>query len=334
MIKVGIVGYGTIGKRVADAVKLQDDMELVGVTVNSFNYRVLAAAHKKIPLFAIADKQPFLDNGIKIAGTMHDLLEQCKVVVDCTPKKVGVANKAVYQNYPIKAIYQGGEKEHVGDTSFVAQANYDKALGKKHVRVVSCNTTGLSRTLHALDKMFGVESCRATLIRRAADSNDTDTGPINAIVPDMKMPSHHGPDVNTVLPHINIVTNAVIVPTTLMHVHAVQIYLKSPASREDVLELFKHEPRIRLISGKAKLDSTAAIMEEAKDLNLWHHDMMDVCIWDECLYVKGNEVSLFQAVHQESIVVPENIDAIRAVMEVCGKEESISKTNKTLGLVD
>ena len=35
MIKVGIVGYGTIGKRVADAVLLQNDMELTGVTANT-----------------------------------------------------------------------------------------------------------------------------------------------------------------------------------------------------------------------------------------------------------------------------------------------------------
>ena len=42
-IKVGIVGYGTIGKRVADAVLLQDDMELVGVTAHSYNYRMISA---------------------------------------------------------------------------------------------------------------------------------------------------------------------------------------------------------------------------------------------------------------------------------------------------
>ena len=31
-IKVAINGYGTIGKRVADAVACQDDMEIIGVT--------------------------------------------------------------------------------------------------------------------------------------------------------------------------------------------------------------------------------------------------------------------------------------------------------------
>ena len=31
MIKVGINGYGTIGKRVAEAVTLQNDMKIVGI---------------------------------------------------------------------------------------------------------------------------------------------------------------------------------------------------------------------------------------------------------------------------------------------------------------
>ncbi|MFB6095307.1 MAG: glyceraldehyde-3-phosphate dehydrogenase, partial [Halodesulfurarchaeum sp.] len=31
MVRVGINGYGTIGKRVADAVRVQPDMEVLGV---------------------------------------------------------------------------------------------------------------------------------------------------------------------------------------------------------------------------------------------------------------------------------------------------------------
>ncbi|MEF8800186.1 MAG: glyceraldehyde-3-phosphate dehydrogenase, partial [Halolamina sp.] len=41
---------------------------------------------------------------------------------------------------------------------------------------------------------------------------------------------------------------------------------------------------------------------------------------------------LFQAIHQESDVVPENVDAIRAVTETAGKAESIATTDETLGM--
>ena len=40
MIRVGVVGYGTIGKRVCDAILLQEDMELVGITANTYNYKI------------------------------------------------------------------------------------------------------------------------------------------------------------------------------------------------------------------------------------------------------------------------------------------------------
>ncbi len=41
-IKVGVNGYGIIGKRVADAVRLQPDMELVGISDVVSDYRVKA----------------------------------------------------------------------------------------------------------------------------------------------------------------------------------------------------------------------------------------------------------------------------------------------------
>ena len=50
MIKVAVNGYGTIGKRVADAILLQKDMELVGVTGHSYNYRLKLAPAKRIQI--------------------------------------------------------------------------------------------------------------------------------------------------------------------------------------------------------------------------------------------------------------------------------------------
>ena len=43
MIKVGINGYGTIGKRVAEAVTLQDDMEIVGIVKTKPTYEIRGA---------------------------------------------------------------------------------------------------------------------------------------------------------------------------------------------------------------------------------------------------------------------------------------------------
>jgi hypothetical protein len=49
--RVAVNGYGVIGKRVADAVVLQDDMEFVGVADIAADYRLSLAAARNIPLF-------------------------------------------------------------------------------------------------------------------------------------------------------------------------------------------------------------------------------------------------------------------------------------------
>ena len=86
-IRVGIVGYGTIGKRVADAVMLQDDMELSGITAHSYNYRMIAAGLKSIPMYKFPGAEDL--DGLKIAGDFDALLNDVDVIVDCSPKKGG-----------------------------------------------------------------------------------------------------------------------------------------------------------------------------------------------------------------------------------------------------
>ncbi|NDP22984.1 MAG: hypothetical protein GZ091_18175 [Paludibacter sp.] len=54
-IKVAINGYGVIGKRVADAVALQDDMELVGVCDIITDWRIKIAVQREYPIFAFND---------------------------------------------------------------------------------------------------------------------------------------------------------------------------------------------------------------------------------------------------------------------------------------
>ena len=51
-VRVAVNGYGIIGKRVADAIRLQPDMELVGVGDVVSDYRVKAAVILGLPIYA------------------------------------------------------------------------------------------------------------------------------------------------------------------------------------------------------------------------------------------------------------------------------------------
>lgn len=335
-IKVGVNGYGTIGKRVADAVAMQKDMKLVGVTAHSYSFNTEVAKQKGYRIFASNGNSDLKLNGINPDGDINNLLEDADIIVDATPKKIGRENlDRHYKPKKIKAIFQGGEKHEVAGTSFVAQCNYDEAINREYVRIVSCNTTGLCRTLHAVDKKYGVVSVHATMVRRGADPWDIYHGPINAIVPVLEMPSHHGPDVQTVLHNIEIFTTALSVPSTLMHLHTVTVDLKKKPSVDDVVDLFRSSTRIRVVRNAEHLRSTAEIMEFARDLGRVRGDMPEICVWQEAIGVtinSYNKLLYMQAVHQESDVIPENIDCIRAMMGFNDGDKSIEMTNRTFGI--
>lgn len=331
--KIAVNGYGTIGKRVADAVKAQKDMEIIGISKTKPNYEAAVAHQLGYDIYApAANLGAFEKAGIPAAGSIEEMVEKADLIVDCTPGGVGEENKALYQKAGVKAIWQGGEEHELAGFSFNAVCNYEKALGLDLVRVVSCNTTGLCRVIYPVDRELGVKKVRVTLARRAADPNDVKKGPINAIVPDpIKLPSHHGPDVQSVLPQIKITSAAMKIPTTLMHLHTVNMELNTDCTAEDIKEIFVSQSRIHFVG--QGISSTAEIMEYARDIQRPRNDMWENCIWPESITVQENELYFFQAIHQESIVVPENVDAIRAMMELeSDGAKSIKKTNKALGL--
>jgi len=336
MIKVGVVGYGTIGKRIADAVALQDDMRVVGVVKMTPDYEAKIAAARGFPVYTAADRvEKFKKAGVEVAGTVEDLVKASDVVVDASPEDVGRENKEkYYQLLDKRYIFQGGEDADVAEVSFNALANYDEARGKRYIRVVSCNTTGITRVLSALLlNGIGIRKARIFIARRGADPKEHKKGPINDVVPNpAAVPSHHGPDVQTVLKDVDIVTMAVAVPVTIMHMHMAYIELDAPRSRDEVLEAFAKTPRIFLADVGAGFQSLAQFIEYARDLGRPRGDFPEVAIFRDSVAVRGGELYLMYGVHQESIVVPENVDAIRAALGVMPKWQSIEKTDKSLKL--
>ena len=65
------------------------------------------------------------------------------------------------------------------------------------------------------------------------------------------------------------------------------------------------------------------------------HPVYEAVIWKESVtIVDDNELYAFLGVQQESIVVPENIDAIRGMMGGASQADSIKMTNASLGIAD
>ena len=337
MKSIAINGYGTIGKRIADAVSVQDDMKVIGVSKTKPSYEAKMAVEKGFDLYiSVPEREKlFSDAGIEIAGTVDEMIAEADIVVDCTPGNIGPENLEKYKKAGVKAIYQGGEGHDLTGLSFNSFANFDDSYGAEYSRVVSCNTTGLTRTLKPIDDLCGIKKIRAVMVRRGGDPYQVNKGPINAVVPNPPtVPSHHGPDLQTVMYGADIVTVALLIPTTLMHQHNLMVELVDDVAIDDVIDTLEARSRVLLLNASEGLGSTAEFMEYAKELGRSRNDLFEIPVWKESLNIVDGELFYMQAVHQESDVVPENIDAIRAMLELeSDNEKSIAKTNKAMGIL-
>lgn len=335
-INVGIVGYGVIGRRVAEAVLLQPDMALAGVADVAADWRVAQAVHRGMPLFAAnAGARPAMESaGLSIAGTLADLLETADVVVDCTPKRRGAENAQLYRRLGKPFIVQGGEKHEVTGHSFVAESSYAGALGRNATRVVSCNTTSIVRTLGALKRAGLLVKARGTLLRRTTDPWESHLGGIvNTLVPEPQLPSHQGPDARSVDPDLDVVTIAIQVPETLGHLHAWSVELTRTVTKEEILEAFASSTRILLVDSRTGLSALNSIKEWMADEGRPHANLYEVALWSDLLAVEGRELFYTYMVDNQAIVIPETIDAIRALIRrTTDPAASIDLTNQTLGI--
>ncbi|WP_434565023.1 type II glyceraldehyde-3-phosphate dehydrogenase [Thermoanaerobacterium thermosaccharolyticum] len=336
MVKVGVVGYGTIGQRLADGVALQKDMELVGVADVSPTLAVRALKEKGMPYDfynALPENQKLFDDaGIKVSGTLEDLVQKVDIILDATSAGVGAKNKEIYAKYNKKAVFQGGEKNSVADVFFHGYANYEKGIGKQFLKLTSCNTTGLIRAVDCLDREIGVEKVAITIIRRVADPGDYHRGLTNALQLE-KAPSHQALDLMTIMPHINATGILVHTPVTHGHIITVVATPKRKTNKEEVLGFFRKHPRIRVVSLAEGFLGNASLFKYARDLGNPRGDMYEIAVWEDSIVESGNDIMFAINIPQEAVVIPENMDAIRAAMEMqTDRLEAVAKTNEYLGM--
>jgi glyceraldehyde-3-phosphate dehydrogenase (NAD(P)) len=334
--KVGVVGYGTIGTRLADGVARQEDMDLVGIVdvAPTLAVRALHEAGMDYDLYLVdmARKPEFDALGIPVSGSMDDLLEQIDIALDATPGGIGARNKLLYEKHGVKAVFQGGEKNEIADVFFHGYANYEKGIGQRFLKLTSCNTTGLIRAVDALDRLVGVEKVAITIIRRVADPGDTHRGLTNVLMMD-KVPNHQAVDLMTIMPHVQATGFLVHTPVTHGHIITIVATPKKSVSKEALMETFRQHPRIRVFRIADGFGSNAALFKYARDLGHKRADMYEIGVWDESWGTSGDDVLFAINIPQEAVTIPETMDAIRAALEMQTERlEAVGLTNRYLGM--
>ncbi len=373
-------GCGTVGQRVRDAISKQDDMEVFAIVTRSPKENVQLPYSRGIPIYTSDNKyiEGFKQLGIQ-SKKLEDLLkirDSFDVVIDCTDDGVGRINlEKYYKPNDIKAIFQGGEKEDIAQVSFNSLCNYEDAINKNYIRVVSCNTTGASRVLRVLDVNYSIIKAYGMLDRRGNDPHQEGKLPRGS-QSTIECNSHHSKDIVTVIKNLTekIKTDAKKVDKQEFHSHIWTIDLEKEVSLDELKSLFRTSTRIITLSDKFMFKDDGKIKFYVKDsarLGQGTGDIYETLVWPEefistekCIYPiekfggtiieatsgnagvrfislsgenlykcnEGTRVSFQILVDQQSIVVPETVDAVRAMFNMASKQESIEKTNKSLGI--
>ena len=335
-VKVGVAGYGAIGQRLADGVAAQEDMELVGVADVAPTLAVKALAERGMPydLYAAMPgaKETLEAAGIPVAGDFDDLLSKVDIMLDSAPGGIGAKNKVKYEAAGIPAVFQGGESGEIADVFFHGYANYEEGVGKDYLKLTSCNTTGFIRAVDALDREIGVEKVAITIIRRVADPGDTHRGLVDSLQLE-GIPNHQCVDLMEIMPHIDATGLLVHTPVTHGHIITLVVTPKRDTTPEEVVKIFKAHPRIRVVKIEDGFDTNTSLFNYARFLGKPRGDLYEIGLFEETVGMSGRDIMFAINIPQESVTIPETVDAIRAAlsMQTVGAD-AVAATNEYLGM--
>ena len=331
MKKVFVNGYGAIGSRIAQFIKGDSDIELLGVGKYSPDEKVTDAISRGFKVYVPKTKLDAFKN-FKVAGIIEDALDQSDLVIDASPGGEGFVNKkTLYEPRNIRAIFQGGEKitgeKAVADLIFNSRANYSEAFDKNFVMQGSCNVTGMGRILQPLKEKYGTKIKRfdAILLRRWADLEDSRTEVKDSI--EWTRKPHHNDDVKSYMgKDTPLFIRVFKVPTRQMHVHLMDIRFNGPApDSSEILDLFKNEYGVAILY-TAK--GTKDIRDFAESTKFSFTDTNMIHVHADLLEIQDDLVKLTYSDDQTGIVVPENHLLMQAMLFKRNVEDAFKHTEE------
>ena len=337
MKNVFVNGYGSIGSRIAEFIKDDSEINVIGVGKHSPDEKVDLAIKNGFSVYVPQKKIDNFEN-YNISGSIESVLSDCDLVIDASPEGYGFINKKnLYEPNNIMAIYQGGETIYgdnaVSDIIFNSRVNYKKVFQKKHVMQGSCNVTGMGKILEPLRNKYGSNLTRfdVTLVRRWADLDQPDKQLVDTI--EMSQHPHHGNDVKSYFgKDAPLFVRAIKVPTRQMHLHIMDIRFSGIAPNVDEIHsLFKAENGIAVLwtatNTKDVRDFANTMKFSFKDTNMVHvHANMSVTINDT--------VQIMYSDDQTGIVIPENHMLMQAMLFERSYEDALNHTNELFHIED
>jgi len=263
---VHVVGTGTIGEPLIGLLcDAQKDLGIDEITFYKHSPNLLDRPKvkgliKRGANLAVADQKTndFKELGIDPIYEAEEAIARATVIVDCTPKNTGLANKEkYYKKYKNKVkgfLAQGSE---FGFGKMYAVGINDEAITPKDkfIHIVSCNTHNIAVLIKTLaigeNNKNNLKEGRFLCIRRANDISQSEKfipSPEVGKHKDEKMGTHHAVDVyhlyKTLGINLNVFSSALKLNTQYMHCIWYDLKINNKTNVEDTIQKFIDNPRV------------------------------------------------------------------------------------------
>jgi glyceraldehyde-3-phosphate dehydrogenase (NAD(P)) len=331
MVKLFINGYGNIGRRLATAISLDRDINLIGVAKYSADERAKEAISNGYKVFIPQSlEKDFINKKLEFDGYIEEAIERSDIVIDASKEGLGFKNKQKFY-LPMKkmAVFQGGEdrqgKYSVADIIHNSRVNYDKIADEPYVIQGSCNVSGMGRIMQPLIEKFGnrIRRFDVTLIRRWADLEDSKE--VKDSIEWDKNP-HHQDDVKSFLPTVNLYVESYKAPSRMMHLHQMFVRFKTRApSKDEIITCLENEFGISFLTSAR---GTADVRKKALEMGFVHGDTNMVHIHQEVMRSQDDILKILYSDDQTGMVIPENHLLIQSMIFKRSKEKALQNTDK------
>lgn len=304
-MRVGVIGYNLIGKRVADAIVLQDDMELEGIVENN----LLSKKTAKFKGFQVYD------------AVNKEFISYCDIIVNCINYKF---------SFDINTINIKNTSKI--STLFSSLSNFQDVLHKKEIKIVEPNNIAISRIFYALSNKIKVNRLFGTIILRGAHATDLKNGPIDSLIPIFNRTDEQRELQILLGGNIDIFMRQVIAPYTNSNNVILKLSMEKTCKLNEIITLLKEAPRIIVAKGQDGFKDSAHIQEYYRDLGRPRFDRPEIFIWEESVIINENDLFMMVDVSPEATIIPDIIDAIRLNLTNNKIVNCISKTDISLGI--